>query len=161
MANTAKKETYYSMVRATKLLPAVMIGGLGMMTSVLLILRMDEAPITPLGDFVVIGVALLAAVLTVLSSFLFRKQIGETVGKNLAEKLVIYRTAITVRFALMEGPGLLAAVLYFISGNYLFLVITGAMFLFMLLSRPTEELIAKQLMLTEADKQAIEQSKPL
>ncbi len=155
MINNGQKETYQSIVRAVKLLPSAMIAGLGLMSVVLILIRRGEEPNGMLGDAAVIGVALFAAAMVVLSSYLYRRTVGTAMGKNLAEKLVIYRSAVVLRFAIIEGPALFSAVLYFLSGNYIFMVITGCLFVFMLLNRPTDEMIAEHLMLTEEDKRKL------
>lgn len=144
-----------STVRSIKLLPLSMIAGLGMMSAALLVMRRDALPNDDFGDWIVIGIALLAAVSAVGGSWLFRKKIADSMGKSLTEKLATYRSATIFRFALLEGSGLVAAVLFFVSGNYLFMVIAGAMFIFMLLNRPTEDMIAEQLMLNDADRRIL------
>ena len=105
------------------------------------------------GEYFVIVITLIAATGFVLGSFIFRKRIADSMGKSIIEKLVIYRQATIVRFALLEGPGLISILFFFLTGNYLYMVITGAMVLFMILNRPNDDMIARHLMLTEEDKQ--------
>lgn len=145
--------TLQQLYRSIKVLPLALMVGLVLMTSVILYLNQDAIPNESIEEFFVIGIALLAAISAVLGSYLFRKKINETVGKPIVDKVVLYRQATILRFALLEGPALIALVLFHISGNYLFMVITGAMFLFMLLNRPTDDMIAQHLNLTESDKQ--------
>lgn len=148
---TNLKELYNSI----KILPLALMAGLCMISGILLFLKQGEEVRSESGGLVVILVALLAAGGFILGSFIFRKQIAESMGKTMIEKLVIYRQAMIIRFALLEGPGLFSIVLFFFTGNYLYMVITGAMVLFMMLNRPTDDLIAQHLMLTEQDKQEL------
>ena len=148
---TNLKELYNSI----KILPLALMSGLCMISCVLLFLKQGEEATSDSDGFFVILVALLAAAGFILGSFIFRKQIAESMGKTMIEKLVIYRQAMIIRFALLEGPGLFSIVLFFLTGNHLYMVITGAMVLFMILNRPTDDLIAQHLMLTEKDKQEL------
>ena len=148
---TNLKELYNSI----KILPLALIAGLCMISGIMIYLKQGEEMIDNFGEFFVIIIALIAASGFILGSFLFRKRIGDSMGKTMIEKLVIYRQATIIRFALLEGPGILSIVLFFLTGNYLYMVITGAMVLFMILNKPTDDMIAQHLMFTEEDKQQI------
>jgi len=143
------KELYNSI----KILPLALIAGLCMISGVMIFLRQGQEMNDNFGELFVIVIALIAATGFVLGSFIFRKRIADSMGKTMIEKLVIYRQATIVRFALLEGPGLISIVFFFMTGNYLYMVIAGAMVLFMILNRPNDDMIATHLMLTEEDKQ--------
>ncbi len=145
---TNLKELYNSI----KILPLALIAGLCMISGIMVYLKQGQDATDNFGEFLVIIIALLAAAGFVLGSFLFRKRIADSMGKTMIEKLVIYRQATIIRFALLEGPGLFSIVFFFLTGNYLYMIITGAMVLFMLLNKPTDDMIAQHLMLTEEDK---------
>lgn len=145
---TNLKELYNSI----KILPLALIAGLCMISGIMVYLKQGQDTTDNFGEFLVIIIALLAAAGFVLGSFLFRKRIADAMGKTMIEKLVIYRQATIIRFALLEGPGLFSIVFFFLTGNYLYMIITGAMVLFMLLNKPTDDMIARHLMLTEEDK---------
>jgi hypothetical protein len=143
------KELYNSI----KILPLVLIGGLCMISGILIFLKQGDEMTEGYSEYFVILIALVAAAGFVFGSFIFRKRIADSMGKTMIEKLVIYRQAMIVRFALLEGPGLISTILFFLTGNYLYMVITGAMVLFMIMNRPNDDMIATHLMLTEEDKQ--------
>lgn len=145
---TNLKELYNSI----KILPLALIAGLCMISGIMIYMKQGQDASDNFGGLFVIIIALIAATGFILGSFLFRKRIADSMGKTMIEKLVIYRQATIIRFALLEGPGILSIVLFFLSGNYLYMVITGAMVLFMLLNKPTDDMIAQHLMLTEEDK---------
>ena len=142
------KELYNSI----KILPLALIAGLCLISGIMIFVKQGDDMTDNFGELFVVIIALVAAAGFVLGSFLFRKRIANSMGKTMIEKLVIYRQATIIRFALLEGPGLLSIILFFLTGNYLYMVITGAMVLFMILNRPTDEMIAVHLMLTEEDK---------
>lgn len=148
---TSVKALYNSI----KVLPLAIIAGLCLITCILLFFKSGGTQEDGLGDLVVIAVALLAAVCVVMSSYLFRKKVADSMGKPVIDKLVLYRQATIIRFALLDGPALFSIVFFFLTGNYLYLVITGCMALFMILNRPNDEMIAEHLMLTEEDKNAL------
>lgn len=143
------KELYNSI----KILPLALIAGLCMISGIAIFLKQGEKMTDNFGELFVIIIALIAAAGFVMGSYIFRKRIADSMGKTMIEKLVIYRQATIVRFALLEGPGILSIVLFFLTGNYLYMVISGAMVFFMILNRPTDDMIATHLMLTEEDKQ--------
>ena len=145
------KELYNSI----KILPLALIAGLCMISGVLIFLKQGQMPTDNFGEYFVVLIALIAALGVVVGSFIFRKRIADSMGKTMIEKLVIYRQSTIVRYALLEGPGIFGAIMFFLTGNYLYMVITGAMVLFMILNRPTDDMIATHLMLTEEDKQAM------
>jgi len=149
---TSVKALYNSI----KILPSAIIAGLCLITCVIVFLKKGEIQEDTFGDFVVIGIALLAATCIVLSSYLFRKKVNESVGKPIIDKLVLYRQATIIRFALLDGPALFSIVFFLLTGNFLYLVITGAMALFMILNRPNDDMIAEHLMLTEEDKSTLD-----
>ena len=151
---TNLKELYNSI----KILPLALIAGLCMISGIMIYLKQGQDATDNFGEIFVIVIALIAAAGFVLGSFLFRKRIADSMGKTMIEKLVIYRQATIIRFALLEGPGILSIILFFLSGNYLYMIITGAMVLFMLLNKPTDDMIAQHLMLTEEDKNELKKT---
>jgi hypothetical protein len=151
---TNLKELYNSI----KILPLALIAGLCMISGIMIYLKQGQDATDNFGEIFVIVIALIAAAGFVLGSFLFRKRIADSMGKTMIEKLVIYRQATIIRFALLEGPGILSIILFFLSGNYLYMIITGAMVLFMILNKPTDDMIAQHLMLTEEDKNELKKT---
>lgn len=77
---------------------------------------------------------------------MFKKQLTVIRSKSsLGEKVIAYQTALIVRYALLEGPSLLAIVIYMQDGNLFFLGIAGLMILYFLSLRPTMEKVENDL----------------
>ena len=74
---------------------------------------------------------------------------------SLIEKTADYRAALIVRYALLEGPSFFALVIYFLTGDVLFLGVAGLIIVVFLAIRPTIERVASDLDLNLNDKQAI------
>ena len=84
-----------------------------------------------------------------LSQLLFRKQI-QSISKEekLSFKLGKYQVASILKYALLEGPGILALLAYYSSGNALHLVIAIALIAYLFVQRPSADKIIKELPLT-------------
>ena len=73
--------------------------------------------------FIVPGIAIACIV---VSQLIFTSRLAAAqVAAEPEEKLNIYRTALILKFALIEGPCLLSTIAFLLSGNYLFLAISG------------------------------------
>jgi hypothetical protein len=75
---------------------------------------------------------------------------------SLIGKLNQYRAALIRYLALCEMPAIFAAILFFMSGDYLFLVITAAMLVAMLSKSPTLERLVTDLDLSSQEEQELE-----
>ncbi|MGB6153555.1 MAG: hypothetical protein WBG48_16360 [Pricia sp.] len=92
-----------------------------------------------------------------LSQLLFKKQL-EHISKEetLSVKLGKYQVASILKYALLEGPGILALLAYYWSGNALHLVVAIALIAYLFVQRPTADKIKKDLPLTyEEQKQLL------
>jgi len=88
-----------------------------------------------------------------MSNFMFKKQLDLAVAKSsLNEKLGGYQTALIIRFALLEGPSLFGIVSYLLSGNLLFLAISGLIILYFITIRPTRDKVETDLNLDYQEK---------
>lgn len=65
--------------------------------------------------------------------------------KPLGEKMISYQTALIMRYALLEGPSLLAIVAYLLNGNLFYLIVAGLLMLYFLFLRPTMEKVENDL----------------
>jgi len=76
----------------------------------------------------------------------FKKQLIDIRNKkSLGEKIIAYQTALIIRYALLEGPSLLAIVIYLQYGNLFFLGVAGLLMLYFLFLRPTMEKVENDL----------------
>ncbi len=100
-------------------------------------------------DMFIYIVPILAAAGYFLSQLVFKKQI-EAISEEekLSTKLGKYQIATLIKYALLEGPGFLALIAYFWSGNALYLVIAVALITYLFVQRPTVNKIKKELPLT-------------
>ena len=82
-------------------------------------------------------------------NFIFKTLIAKGIeGKQLNEKLTVYTSVTIIKYALTEGPVLIATVGYFMSGNQVFalLAIVGILYFFTLKLNP--EKVARALNLS-------------
>ena len=92
----------------------------------------------------------------VASYFIFNTLLKSAKNKsNLKEKLVSYRSAMIVRFALLEGPSLFSIIIVMITGNIMFFIYTLLIIGFFLYYRPTKESITNELELNFEEKSVI------
>lgn len=84
-----------------------------------------------------------------LSQFLFRKQL-ETIQReeDLHDKLNKYQSVSLIKYTLLEVPGFLSLIAYYLSGNALYLVIAIALIFYLFVQRPTADKMKKNLPLT-------------
>lgn len=90
-----------------------------------------------------------------LSRFLFNKMIANlSENEDLGQKIIHYRTAKIISWALIDGASFLALVAALLTLNYLYIAVFILLFGFFLLSRPSKESLVKDLRLSsnESDK---------
>jgi hypothetical protein len=98
------------------------------------------------GDVLIFIVPVVAIGGFVAGYVLFQQQLIALRNKNsFGEKIIGYQTALIVRFALLEGPSLLAIVAYLLNGNLYYLSIAGLLVLYFLTLRPTLEKVENDL----------------
>ncbi|MFV0269197.1 MAG: hypothetical protein ACK5HT_18895 [Draconibacterium sp.] len=74
------------------------------------------------------------------SNFLFNSRLKVCKRQaNLRNKLDEYRSALVIKFALIEGPSFLTVIAYLLSGNFLFLGLILVLLAIMISYRPTKE----------------------
>lgn len=85
-----------------------------------------------------------------LASNLYNKKIAEAKSYSLplAEKMSRHRSALIIYMALCEMPALLAAILFYLSGNHWLLLVTGLLWLAMLFKYPSLERLSAELELS-------------
>ncbi len=88
-----------------------------------------------------------------ISNFLFRQQLTIAAGKpTVAQKIQTYQAASIVRFAPLEGASLFGIVTYMLTGNLLFISISGLIILYFIFIRPTKDKIVTGLNLDYQEK---------
>jgi len=90
---------------------------------------------------ITIGVVCYAA-----SKILFKKQI-ETAKRHLdlKSKLVEYRSALVMKYALIEAPAFMGILFYMLTNDYLMLSFSGVLIVLFYFNKPTKENVAREL----------------
>lgn len=130
--------------KALKILHLGITGGLLIFAAAILILFQTGKlkAIDPSMERTLQVVAVLFSVALLLTGFnLFkRKMMAARNSTGLGEtRMALYRTACIIWWAMIEAPGLLAVVSFFITGNYAFLALAGFHVLVLLLFMPRKE----------------------
>jgi hypothetical protein len=98
------------------------------------------------GDVLIFIVPVVAIAGFLAAYVLFQQQLIALRSKaSLGEKIIGYQTALIVRFALLEGPSLLAIVAYLANGNLFYLAIAGLLVFYFISLRPTLEKVENDL----------------
>jgi hypothetical protein len=94
------------------------------------------------------------------STIIFKKQLDEinaALNSSLGQKLARYRTACIIRWALLEGPVILAVIGLLLTGNYYFYgPIIFLLLIFFLLYAPSEEKIKMQVKMSSAEQAVLD-----
>lgn len=97
-----------------------------------------------------VPVVIIAAIIAGNTIFKSRLAAAKEKG-SLTEKLNDYRAALIVRYALLEGPSLLAIIAYLLTGELLFICIAGMAIIIFFILRPSKERLVKDLDLSTAE----------
>lgn len=118
-----------------------------------------EIILNPEGDIFFILVPGVALFGIFVSGFMFKKFLEQAHSKTtLHEKFSMYRPALVVRFALLEGPSLLGLVAYFLNGNLFYIFISAFVMVYFFTLRPTKEKLENDLKLDYKLKEEFEKS---
>ncbi|MGZ3756913.1 MAG: hypothetical protein ACXVAY_04760 [Mucilaginibacter sp.] len=91
----------------------------------------------------------------IASNLMFKQQLNSSTNRDaLKDKLMGYQTELIIRFALLEAPSLFGIGSYLLTGNFLFLIISGLLMLYFISIRPTRVKIENDLNLTYDEKTA-------
>jgi hypothetical protein len=92
----------------------------------------------------------------ILSNVIFKNRLKAIDRKSgLMIKLNDYRTALVVRYALLEGPSLFAIVVYLVTGDSIFILLAAFIVLYFLTIRPYREKAISDLDLDSNEEQII------
>lgn len=99
-------------------------------------------PLDPSLERTLQSVAAVVSVATVLVGFnIFKRKIMEARNSPAAgeERMAMYRSACILWWAMIEGPGLLSVIGYFITGNHAFTALAGFHVLVLLIFMPRKD----------------------
>lgn len=135
-------------LKSISILHYAMMGGLGFFILVTLFLNQtsgggvmgEDSLISPTVDLAVIGGFCLMGLM--MSRFLSQKLLDQASPEVRADErnaMGQYRSAKIIRFALLEGPGLMATVFYLLTGNSFLLLIALFMLAMLFMAKPSVE----------------------
>ena len=75
---------------------------------------------------------------------------------DLKDKLAEYRTMLIIKYAILEGPSLFALVSFLLTGNDIFLALSGIIIIYFVIMRPTRGKAGADLELNRAERDQIE-----
>ena len=108
-------------------------------------------------DPVILILFLLICISLSLTSFLYKKKQLETIphSNSLRDKLINYQRIMIVAYALLEGAALFATIAFYLTANYVFvLVYISALFAFSL-GRPSLDRISRDLKLSKESREIL------
>jgi hypothetical protein len=90
------------------------------------------------------------------SHFVFKQRLKEIVKKtNLKDKLNEYRSALIIKFAIIEGCSFFVVIAYYMTGQLFFLTFLGILLIIFIAFRPTKDKSIMDLELSHSDQQLI------
>jgi DMSO reductase anchor subunit len=110
-----------------------------------------------LDDPIILILFLLVCVSLGGTSFLYKKKQFETFGSitTLREKLISYQRVMVVAYALLEGAAVFATLAFYLTANYLFVLVYIFVLFGFSLGRPSIDRICRELKLPNADKEIL------
>lgn len=115
------------------------------------------------GEITLIVIPIIAISGILFGNHLFKKMIAEIPkDTSLNQKMNKFRSAFIIKLSLIEGPALASTFIYYTTLNLSYLVITGALILYMTLLAPKNEKIATSLDLSNKERARFNQlAKPM
>lgn len=144
--------------KAMKVIHIALCMGVVIILSIMRYLVKQKAPVDHAQDnmaFEIIGVAV-AFICMLASRFLFLTRASTAVNiPALSDKIAVYRGALILQLALLEGPAIINTIFYFLTKNDLHFFIAIGLLLFMIWARPTRLMAANLLFNSMEDRQQI------
>ncbi len=151
------QQTVGSQFKALKIIHGALCAGVVIILAVFrFLVKNDTTPSsTDTQLFQIIG-AVIGFIGVLTSRFMFFTRTRIAMGNpSLTEKISIYRGALILQLALLEGPAIINAVFYFITKYDLHFFIALGLLLFMFFARPTRMMAGMLLFNEMEDKQQI------
>ncbi len=136
---------------------ALLFGQLSIVVVLLFVKSTSEGAIlldnTTIGMFSMIVLSF-GLIVFLISKVLYQKLVGQVKG-DLPFKLQRFRSALVIRYALIEGVTILSVILFFISGEVICLVVAIASLIHFASLRPTRQRAINDLDLTGAEQREL------
>jgi hypothetical protein len=103
--------------------------------------------------YIVMGVSALGLLMVILSFSLYKKKIEDLRNSGIAtkDKLMSYRAANLIRWAMLEAPVLLAIIAFMLTGHFNFLLLAAAILILFISTKPTASKTAAELGISEEE----------
>ncbi|TWR31592.1 ATP synthase F0 subunit C [Mucilaginibacter pallidiroseus] len=143
-------------LKTIQIIHLALLAGMVLYVAIVFFLKQSTAVKFDKDDVFAFIVPVVAIMGAFASYFLFGKALPQAQRQPSAQgKLVIYQTALIMRYAFLEGPALFATTVYFLTGNFLFLAIAIAIIAYFTTLRPTKEKLTNDLSLNYDDQQLL------
>jgi hypothetical protein len=133
--------------KTIRLIHFALLAGQCLFVAVVLFLRNHVSPdsVAEINMFLIVALALSVSGYFV-GNLLFKQMVAVAAGKEtFAQKLMVYQSALIIRYALIEGASLFSIVCLFLTGSFTFLLITGVLIIYFIFIRPKIDTIAENL----------------
>ncbi|WP_121811596.1 hypothetical protein [Mucilaginibacter kameinonensis] len=152
ISKQAQNQSPAAIVKTLPIIHLALVAGQTLFVAVTFII--PKNPVKSAGNDMLIYIApILAVTCFIAGHFLFLKLLGNIKSDStLKDKLMAYQSATIVRLALLEGPSLFSIVGFLLTGNMIFLGITGAIIAYFIYLRPTRQKIEDDLSLSYEEK---------
>lgn len=134
---------------------ALLAGQVFFIAIIYFLFNANEPPLTGVeatGQMEVYIIGLLTIACVLASSHLFGRRIRALKEENsLSAKLSGYRAASILRYALLEGPSLIAIMFYLIANNLILLIFSAMIVILFIVYRPTKERLVADLELSPSE----------
>jgi hypothetical protein len=156
--------TSYEYMRTLKIThKAMLIGNIIFCMVFTIIVNNTSFVATQSGSFNTVGMVI-APVITIIGiiygNWLFKKKIDAILQSNtttLSQKLIPYKAASLLRWAIAEMPLILCNVFLFLTGSYYYIIFIFIVLIFFILYTPSKEQIAAHLQLSTDEQLVLEQ----
>ncbi|RKD85082.1 hypothetical protein [Mangrovibacterium diazotrophicum] len=155
-----EKQTTQGYFTAIRIVHLALMGGIVFFSAISYVLQLNGFESSSDEEFnrflaPVVGVFVIGAAFA--SQIVFKQRLKECVSKpSLQEKLMLYRAALILKFALIEGPSFMAVVAYLLTGNLLYLGVVGLLLILFLIYRPSKEQTILDLELNMNDRRLLD-----
>lgn len=149
-------------IKAMRVITIALVTGMLVFAAVILgIIQVQESLLNKesgsIKNILFIAAISIAAICIVAAHLLYQKKLTESKNSMVAlqDKLNHYTSSLILYHAICEAAGLFSIIIFFLTGNYYLLVVTGVMALLMISKIPTAQKLINELNLDGNDQQEL------
>ncbi|MAY83800.1 MAG: hypothetical protein CMP59_06655 [Flavobacteriales bacterium] len=155
-----QKQTSKEYLRGLSIVHAALLFGQIIFLALMLFINSTQIvdnSLEDLNEIFLILVPLVAIAGILGGKFLTQNKLESIKAKSdLNEKLDLYRGALIVKLALLEGPSFFGIICYYLTGDYIYAGIAALIIIIFFTYRPTKESIVKDLELDREEKSLLD-----